>query len=76
MQLECAYVNHPELERKNDKFLMNAACVKSKAELSDADIRTINSCWCYLEVQRMSDICTTDGRYMLQSVTERQRSGS
>ena len=73
MQLECASVKRPALERENDQFLMDAACVKSKDELSDADVRNINYCQCYLEVQRMSDICTVDGHYILQSVIDGQR---
>ena len=77
MQLECACVNFPEFESENDKFLMDTACANSKAELSDADIRTINYCGCYLEeVQRMSDMCTADGSYMLQLVMDKQQSGS
>ena len=70
MQLECACVKRPELERENDKFIIDAACANSKAELSDADIRTINYCRCYLEVQLMSDMCTADGHYMLQSLMD------
>ena len=72
MQLECASVKQPAIKRENDQFLMNAACTKSKAELSNANIRNINYCWCYLEVQRMSDICTADGHYILQPVMDGQ----
>ena len=74
MQMECAYVTRPELEHENGIFLMDAACAKSKADLSDPDIRVINYCQSYLEVQRLSDICTVDGRYILPSGMEGQRS--
>ena len=55
---------------------MNAACAKSKDNLSDVNIRTINYCRSYLEVQRMSDICTADSHYILQSVMDGRRSGN
>ena len=74
MQLECACATCPELKRKNDMFLMDAACAKSKADLSDPNIRTINYCRSYLEVQRLSDICTADGHYILESVLDGQQS--
>ena len=76
IQLECACVKRPELERENDKFLMDVACAKSKEDLGEVDIKTINYYRCYVEVQRMSDICTADGHYILQSVMDGQRSGS
>ena len=61
MQLECACVDRPKLEREHDSFLMDAVCAKSTEELSDAQARTINYCRNYFEVKRLSDICTADG---------------
>ena len=52
---------------------MDAAWAKSQAELVNANIRNINYCRYYLEVQRMSDICTADGHYILQSVMDGQQ---
>ena len=74
MQLECACVTRPELKRENDIFLMYTACAKSKADLSDPNIRTINYCRSYLEVKYLSDICTVDSHYILPLVMEGQQS--
>ena len=79
IQLEFACVDRPKLERENDIFLMDAACERSKEELSDPNIRTINYCRNYLEVKRLSNMCTADGHYIIplvfngkQSVTQSQ----
>ena len=68
MQLECACVDRSKLEREKDIFLMDAVCARSKEELSDPKIRTINYCRNYLEIKRLSDICTADGHYIITSV--------
>ena len=52
MKLECKRVTSHKLERENDTFLMDEACAKSKVDLSDPNMRTINYCRSYLEVQR------------------------
>ena len=74
MQLECVYVNCPKLERENDIFLMDAVCIRSKKELSDPNIRTINYCKNYLEVKFFSNICTVDGHYIIPSVFDGKQS--
>ena len=61
-------IDRPKLERENDIFLMDTVCARSKEELSDAKVRTINYCRNYLEVKRLSDICTADGQFILPSV--------
>ena len=68
LQLECACIDRPKLERDHDLFLMDEVCAKSKEEVSDANVRIINYCRNYLEVQRLSDICTADGQFILKSV--------
>ena len=47
IQLKYACVKRPKRKRENDKFLMDVACAKSKEDLSDADIITIDYCRCY-----------------------------
>ena len=74
MQLECECVDRPKLERENDIFLMDAVCARSKEELSDAKVRPINYYRNYLEVKRLSDICTADGQFILPSVWEGAKS--
>ena len=74
MQIECACVDRPKLERENDIFLMDAVCARSKEKLSDPKIRTINYYRNYLEVKRLSDICTADGHYNITSAFDGKRS--
>ena len=50
LQLECACVQRPNLERDHDLFLMDEVCAKTKEEVSDANVRIINYCRNYLEV--------------------------
>ena len=76
MQIECAYATSHKLERKNDMFLMDEACAKTKDKLCNSSIRTINYCRSYLVVKCLSDIYITDGHYILPSVMEGQQSVS
>ena len=68
LQLECACIDRPKLEQDHDLFLMDEVCEKPIKEVSDAIVRIINYCKNYLEVQRLSDICTADGQFILKSV--------
>ena len=68
LQIECACIDRPNLERDHDLFLMDEVCAKTKEEVSDANVRIINYCRNYLEVQRLSDICTADGQFIRKSV--------
>ena len=68
LQLECACVDRPKLERDHDLFLMDAVCAKAKAQVSDADVRIIDYYRNYLEVQRLSDICTANRQFIIKSV--------
>ena len=74
IQLEFACVKRPTPEREGDHFIMDRACAKTEEELSDASIRTINYCRCYLQVHQLSDICTADGNFILTSVLQGHRS--
>ena len=74
MQLECACIDCFKLEPERDIFLMDVLCARSKEELSDPKIRTINYCRNYLEVKRLSDSCTADGHYIITSVFDGERS--
>ena len=74
LQLECVCVDRPKLIREHDLFLMDAVCEKTKEEVSNANVRIINYCRNYLEVQRLSDICTADGQFIIKSVWDGDRS--
>ena len=73
MQLECECVDCSKRERENDIFLMDAVCAPMKEELSDAKVRTINYCRNYLEVKRLSDICSANRHYIITSVRDGNR---
>ena len=68
LHLECACVDCPKLERDHDLFLMDEVCAKTKEEVSDANVRIVNYCRNYLEVQQLSDICTADEQFILKLV--------
>ena len=51
IQMEFTCVNCHKLEQENYLFLMDEACAKTKEELSDPTIRTINYCRNYLKVK-------------------------
>ena len=53
---------------------MDAVSAKTKEEVSDTNVRIINYCRNYLEVQRLSDICTADGQFIIKSVWDGDRS--
>ena len=50
LQLECACVDRPKLERDHDLFLMHEVCATTIKELSDANVRIISYCRNYLKV--------------------------
>ena len=74
IQLEFACVQRPTIELEGDHLFMDRACGKIEAGLNDASIQTINYCWSYLQVHRLSDICTADGNYILESELQGERS--
>ena len=49
--MECACVTSHKLEQENDLLLMDTGYAKTKDELSDPIIRTINYCRSYLKVK-------------------------
>ena len=67
-QLEFACVSTPVLEREQDLMKMDMACDKPKEVLSNADINTIHYCQSYLQIHQLSDMCTADGNYILDTV--------
>ena len=68
IQLEFACVKCPNTERKNDHLIMDQACKTTKAKLDDASIKIIYYCRNYLQAHHISNICTADGGYILESV--------
>ena len=53
---------------------MDVACDKPKQVLSDADINKIHYCQSYLKIHQLSDMCTADRNYILDTVIKEERS--
>jgi len=70
-------------ERQGDEYIMDVVCSpettteldkKSLQHYTDAEIRTIFYCKNYLQVKRISDLCTADGIFILPSIMKGERS--
>ena len=70
MEIDC--VKPLQQEREDDRFIMDIAC--DDITLDKEMIDKINYCRLFLEVQRLSDICTADGNFIFDSVYIGQRS--
>jgi hypothetical protein len=81
LEIEC--IPQPTQERQGDEYIMDVMCSPTKTtELDkkqirhymDIEIRTIYYCKGYLQVKRLSDLCTADGTFLLPSVAKGERS--
>ncbi|OEU19894.1 hypothetical protein FRACYDRAFT_235957 [Fragilariopsis cylindrus CCMP1102] len=70
-------------ERIGDTYIMDLVCVPSAAltvdrtklkHYTDAEINQIHYCKSYLQVKRISDLCTADGAFILPSIAKGERS--
>ena len=61
------------MEQKYDFMIIDLACDKLRHVLSDADINKIHYFQCYLQIHRLLDMCTADGRYVLDTVLKGER---
>jgi hypothetical protein len=68
LEIEC--IPKPVNERQGDEYIMDVVCSPTTANemekeylkyYTDAEIRQIYYCKSYLQVQRISDLCTADG---------------
>ena len=73
-QLKLTYVPTPALEREQDLMIMDIACNKPKQVLSNANINKIHYCQSYLQIHQLSDMCTADGNYILDTVFQGEQS--
>jgi hypothetical protein len=81
LEIEC--IPKATYERQGDEYIMDVVCSPSTAKemeiehlqyYTDAEIRQIYYCKSYLQVQRISDLCTADGVFVLPSVVKGERS--
>jgi hypothetical protein len=77
--LEIEYIPRITQERQGDEYIMDVVCsLETTTELdkkqlkhyTDAEIRTIFYCKNYLQVKRISDLCTADGIFILPSIVK------
>jgi hypothetical protein len=70
-------------ERIGDTYIMDVVCVPTAASTldrtqlkhyTDAEINQIHYCKSYLQVKRISDLCTADGAFILPSIAKGERS--
>jgi hypothetical protein len=73
----------PTLERQGNEHIMDVVCSptttteldrKQPKHYTDAEIRIIYYCKNYLQVKRLSDLCTADGIFVPSSITRGVRS--
>ena len=81
--LEITCVPSPSLERDGDEYIMDVVCSPSEAknlqtarlhQYTDMEIRKIYWCKSYLQVKRLSDLCSADGIFILPNVQKGERS--
>jgi hypothetical protein len=70
-------------ERQGDEYIMDVVCSPTTTtemartklkQYTDAEIRKIYYCKSYLNVKRISDLCTADGVFVLPSIAKGERS--
>jgi hypothetical protein len=78
--LEIDYIPSPMYERQGDEYIIDVVCSPTKTtemdkqylkQYTDAEIKKLHYCRSYLQVQRISDLCTADG---LPSIAKGKRS--
>jgi hypothetical protein len=81
LEIDC--IPQPTYERQGDEYIMDVVCSpKTAYEMDrnklmyykDSEIRQIYYCKSYLNVQRISDLCTADGDFILPSIAKGERS--
>jgi hypothetical protein len=81
--LEIACTPKPTVERFGDAYIMDVVCSPLTASTlqitylntyTDMDIRKLFWCKSYLQVKRISDLCTADGTFVLPNVHKGERS--
>ena len=56
------------MEHENDLMIVDLACDKPKHVLSDTNINKIHYCRSYLQIPRLSNMCTADGNFIMDTV--------
>jgi hypothetical protein len=81
LEIEC--IPKATFERQGDEYIMDVVCspatatemeIKHLQYYTDTEIRQIYYCKSYLQVQRISDLCTADGVFILPAIMKGERS--
>jgi hypothetical protein len=81
LEIECTPT--PSYERQGDQYIMDVVCSPTTANelekqylqhYTDTEIRQIYYCKSYLQVQRISDLCSADGVFVIPSIAKGERS--
>jgi hypothetical protein len=81
LEIEC--IPKATYERQGDEYIMDVVCSPTTANemerkhlkhYTDTEIRQIYYCKSYLQVKRISDLCTADGVFILPSIMKGERS--
>ncbi|OEU23095.1 hypothetical protein FRACYDRAFT_233261 [Fragilariopsis cylindrus CCMP1102] len=81
LEIECIPISIDE--RIGDTYIMDVVCAPESAQTldrtklkhyTDAEINQIHYCKSYLQVKRISDLCTADGAFILPSIAKGERS--
>jgi hypothetical protein len=75
LEIECA--TKPTYKRRGDEYIMGVVCEPTSVmeldrdllrHYTDAEIRQLYYCKCYLKVKIISDLCTANGVFILPSI--------
>jgi hypothetical protein len=81
LEIEC--IPQPTYEQQGDEYIMDVVCSPTTAKeldrnklkhYTDAEIQQIYYCRSFLNVKRISDLCTADGIFILPSIAKGERS--
>ena len=81
--LEIACVPQPTTERHGDKYIMDIVCspltttslkIDTLHQYKDMGIKEIYWCKSFLQVKRISDLCTADGTFVLPNIYKGEKS--
>ena len=81
LEIDC--VPRSKKERDGDEYIMDVICSPEDTtslqqdqllHYNDMEIRKLYWCKSYLQVKRISDLCTADGKFILPNVTKGERS--
>ena len=59
-KIDFSHTTLPEVQCENDEFIMDALCLHGQC--STLDLQHLNACLMFLQVSRLSDMASADGK--------------